>query len=195
MTLLEGRHALVTAAASGIGLAVAERFRQEGAQVSGVDVEDGAEYRHDLRDLDGIEPLVARIEAARGPLDVLCSVAGVYGPMWAVELEPGFVSTPMSIADGRNELESEWFRSVYIENRKLPLRRLQLFGFGLIDQARYRLSRAAVRAGVVGLSFTGCAADAFSDENAIPPSSISPCAKISRNFSLAVTTATFRPAR
>ena len=123
MTLLEGRHALVTAAASGIGLAVAERFRQEGAQVSGVDVEDGAEYRHDLRDLDGIEPLVARIEAARGPLDVLCSVAGVYGPMWAVELEPGFVSTPMSIADGRNELESGWFRSVYVENRKLPLRR------------------------------------------------------------------------
>ena len=38
-------------------------------------------------------------------------------------LAPGFVSTRMSIVDGRNELESEWFRSVYIENRKLPLRR------------------------------------------------------------------------
>jgi 3-oxoacyl-[acyl-carrier protein] reductase len=29
----------------------------------------------------------------------------------------------MSIVDGENELESEWFRTVYLENRKLPLRR------------------------------------------------------------------------
>ena len=38
-------------------------------------------------------------------------------------LAPGFVNTRMSIVDGRNELESEWFRTVYVENRKLPLRR------------------------------------------------------------------------
>src|SRR5262249_41451354 len=36
---------------------------------------------------------------------------------------PGFVSTRMSIVDGRNELESEWFRDVYIDRGKLPLRR------------------------------------------------------------------------
>jgi 3-oxoacyl-[acyl-carrier protein] reductase len=29
----------------------------------------------------------------------------------------------MSIVDGRNELESEWFETVYLEHRKLPLRR------------------------------------------------------------------------
>ncbi len=204
MSLLAGRHALVTGAANGIGRAVAERFRQEGARVSGVDVEEGSEYRYDLRDLDGIEPLVARIEEEGGPIEVLCSVAGVYEPMWAVDLElgsyrrvlavnldaplmlasrcgrrmaergygrilsvtsihaqhgeeqslsydvskagleggtrtlaielgprgvlvnalaPGFVETRMSIVDGENELESEWFRSVYLEHRKLPLRR------------------------------------------------------------------------
>jgi 3-oxoacyl-[acyl-carrier protein] reductase len=50
LTLLAGRHALVTGAANGIGKAVAERFRAEGARVSDVDVEEGAEYRFDLRD-------------------------------------------------------------------------------------------------------------------------------------------------
>jgi NAD(P)-dependent dehydrogenase (short-subunit alcohol dehydrogenase family) len=38
-------------------------------------------------------------------------------------LAPGFVATRMSIVGGHNELESEWFRTVYLEHRKLPLRR------------------------------------------------------------------------
>jgi NAD(P)-dependent dehydrogenase (short-subunit alcohol dehydrogenase family) len=36
---------------------------------------------------------------------------------------PGFVSTRMAVVDGVNELEGEWFRSIYVENGKLPLRR------------------------------------------------------------------------
>ena len=28
---------------------------------------------------------------------------------------PGFVATRMSVVDGRNELESKWFRDVYVE--------------------------------------------------------------------------------
>jgi NAD(P)-dependent dehydrogenase (short-subunit alcohol dehydrogenase family) len=36
---------------------------------------------------------------------------------------PGFVSTRMSIVDGRNELESKWFEDVYVTYGKLPLRR------------------------------------------------------------------------
>jgi 3-oxoacyl-[acyl-carrier protein] reductase len=147
---------------------------------------------------------VERVEEGGGPLDVLCSVAGIFDPAWAVDLSiesyrrvlavnldapillasrcgrgmaergygrilsvtsiharfgeeqslaydvsksgleggtrtlaielgprgvlvnalaPGFVSTRMSIVNGQNELESEWFRTVYVENRKLPLRR------------------------------------------------------------------------
>ena len=38
-------------------------------------------------------------------------------------IAPGFVATRMSIVDGRNELESEWFRDVYVKYGKLPLRR------------------------------------------------------------------------
>jgi NAD(P)-dependent dehydrogenase (short-subunit alcohol dehydrogenase family) len=36
---------------------------------------------------------------------------------------PGFVNTRMSVVDGRNELESDWFRNIYVENGKLPIRR------------------------------------------------------------------------
>ena len=36
---------------------------------------------------------------------------------------PGFVATRMSIVDGKNELESEWFTDVYVKYGKLPLRR------------------------------------------------------------------------
>ena len=203
MSLLEGRHALVTGAANGIGRAIAELFRAEGARVTGVDVEEGADVRFDLADTAAIDGLVERI----GPVDVLCSVAGINEPMWAVDLEldevrddleryrrilavnldapimlasrvgrgmaergygrilsitsihgqhgaeeclaydvskagleggtrtlaielgphgvlvnalaPGFVRTRMS----GDELESEWFQTVYVENRRLPLRR------------------------------------------------------------------------
>ena len=36
---------------------------------------------------------------------------------------PGFVSTRMAVVDGRNELESDWFRDVYVTYGKLPLHR------------------------------------------------------------------------
>lgn len=38
-------------------------------------------------------------------------------------IAPGFVNTPMSIVDGQNELEGQWFRDNYIANQHLPLRR------------------------------------------------------------------------
>jgi 3-oxoacyl-[acyl-carrier protein] reductase len=211
MKLLEGRVALVTGGANGIGRAIVERFAEEGATVAAVDREPlpelGAQvmpFRFDLSDTDALAGLVDQVESAIGPLDVLVNDAGIFEPMHAVELTldsyrrvlsvnldapvflaaragremaerrygrivnitsihgefgeetalsydiakaglnqatrtlaielgpsgvlvnavaPGFVSTRMSIVDGRNELESEWFRDVYIDRGKLPLRR------------------------------------------------------------------------
>lgn len=204
MTLLAGRHALVTGAANGIGKAVAERFRADGARVSGIDVEPGVEFQLDLAKTERLSALIDEIEAESGAFDVLVNVAGVYEPAPAVEmtldsyrrvlavnldapvvlaqrvgrgmiergygrivsitsvhgqfsealglsydiskagleaatrslavelgqhgilvnaLAPGFVRTRMSIVEGRDELESEWFRTIYVENEKLPLRR------------------------------------------------------------------------
>ena len=37
---------------------------------------------------------------------------------------PGFIDTPMSVLDdGTTEFETDWFRSVYVEHGRLPLRR------------------------------------------------------------------------
>ena len=211
MSLLERRVALVTGAANGIGRAIAERFAAEGARVAAVDVEplpalgDAVTgFQFDLARTEELATLVAQVEEALGPLDVLVNNAGIFEATPAVDLPleayrrvlaidldaavflatsagrgmsergygrivnvtsiharfgeerslaydvakagleaatrtlaielgrsgvlvnavaPGFVATRMSVVDGRNELESEWFSTVYVEHGKLPLRR------------------------------------------------------------------------
>ena len=210
MTLLAGRRALVTGAAQGIGRAIAERFLAEGAHVAVVDrepiagLEGASAVRFDLAETERLGRVLADVESAVGPLDVLVNNAGIFEPAAALELgldayrrvlavnldapiflaqaaargmaergygrivnvtsihgrfgeelalaydvskggltmatrtlaielsrrgvlvnavAPGFVSTRMSIVDGRNELESDWFRDVYVTYAKLPLRR------------------------------------------------------------------------
>jgi NAD(P)-dependent dehydrogenase (short-subunit alcohol dehydrogenase family) len=38
-------------------------------------------------------------------------------------IAPGFVSTRMSVVEGQDELESEWFRELYLKPGRLPLGR------------------------------------------------------------------------
>lgn len=38
-------------------------------------------------------------------------------------IAPGFVNTAMSIVDGQNELDSQWFKDNYVSGQHLPLRR------------------------------------------------------------------------
>ena len=211
MTLLEGRTALVTGAANGIGRAIAERVAAEGAQVVAVDVEPvpalGASVlglRWDLSETGSLDGLVVAAEAEVGPLDVLVNNAGIFEPALAIDLPldsynrvlavnlhapvflasrvargmiergygrivnitsihgrfgeesalsydiakggleqatrtlavelsrhgvlvnavaPGFVATRMSVVDGKDELESEWFTDVYVKYGKIPIRR------------------------------------------------------------------------
>jgi NAD(P)-dependent dehydrogenase (short-subunit alcohol dehydrogenase family) len=211
MSLLEGRTALVTGAANGIGRAIAERLAAEGAAVAAVDIEQmpdlggavhGIEW--DLSRTETLEDLVRAAEADIGPLDVLVNNAGIFEPELALDLTlaayrrvldvnlhapvflasraargmsergygrivnitsihgrfgeetalaydtakggleqatrtlaielsrygvlvnavaPGFVATRMSVVDGKNELDSEWFTDLYVTYGKLPLRR------------------------------------------------------------------------
>lgn len=36
---------------------------------------------------------------------------------------PGFVDTPMSVVDGKSELDTEWFKTLYVQQRRIPLAR------------------------------------------------------------------------
>jgi NAD(P)-dependent dehydrogenase (short-subunit alcohol dehydrogenase family) len=38
-------------------------------------------------------------------------------------IAPGFIDTPMSVVNGVNELQTEWFRQNYIDGQHLPLKR------------------------------------------------------------------------
>jgi NAD(P)-dependent dehydrogenase (short-subunit alcohol dehydrogenase family) len=38
-------------------------------------------------------------------------------------IAPGFVATPLSVVDGMNELESDWFQNIYVKAARLPIRR------------------------------------------------------------------------
>jgi meso-butanediol dehydrogenase / (S,S)-butanediol dehydrogenase / diacetyl reductase len=76
------RVALVTGAASGIGWAVAERLRDDGAAVVGFDLRDrgpdGVEMvAGDVTDRAAVDAAVAHAVAAQGQLDVVANVAGI----------------------------------------------------------------------------------------------------------------------
>jgi len=86
----EGRTALVTGAASGIGRATVERLLAEGATVVGTDVEDGGEapaegadrygfVAADVRDEQAMAAAVDAAVAAGGRLDGVVNAAGVAG--------------------------------------------------------------------------------------------------------------------
>ena len=79
MGRFDGKIALVTGAASGIGAATAELFRREGATVVGVDLTgDGTDVLlGDVTDPVSVEGFVAEAVARHGGIDVLANVAGI----------------------------------------------------------------------------------------------------------------------
>jgi NAD(P)-dependent dehydrogenase (short-subunit alcohol dehydrogenase family) len=102
MATLEGRVAIITGAASGIGLACAQRFAKEGATVVGVDrnacddwasveAHGGKTQFHQLDVTDGAaqNAVAAQTVEAFGRIDVMVTAAGVGdgGPVGMIEEE------------------------------------------------------------------------------------------------------------
>jgi NAD(P)-dependent dehydrogenase (short-subunit alcohol dehydrogenase family) len=73
----DGKRAVVSGAAHGIGRAVVERLAAEGAEVAGLDVEAGATFRVDVRDESAV---AAAFESFGTPLDIVVANAGIQLP-------------------------------------------------------------------------------------------------------------------
>jgi 3alpha(or 20beta)-hydroxysteroid dehydrogenase len=91
---LEGKVALITGAARGMGASHAERFVKEGAKVVMTDLNEAAGralasslgadamfIRHDVTSLADWISVVAAAERAFGPVNILVNNAGILGPM------------------------------------------------------------------------------------------------------------------
>lgn len=104
-TSLEGRVAVVTGAARGLGAGIADRLARAGARVVIADVIDGAATAaglpgsgHTFRSLDvtdgaAVDALMASVRADHGRLDILVNNAGVSQPIGTV------LDTPDEVID------------------------------------------------------------------------------------------------
>ncbi|WP_342244580.1 SDR family NAD(P)-dependent oxidoreductase [Pseudomonas sp. OTU5201] len=104
MEIKAGQVAVVTGAASGIGLALSEAFARRGVRVAMLDVEREALQRAaetlgleaetlplvcDVSDRDALEKARERVLERFGRVDILCNNAGVvvpFGPLWEIDV-------------------------------------------------------------------------------------------------------------
>ena len=141
MGLLDGKTAIVTGAARGIGKAIALKFAQEGANIAFTDlvIDENAEatakeiealgvkakaYASNAASFEDTAKVVEAIHADFGRIDILVNNAGITrdGLMmrmteqqWDMVIAPGFIMTAMTDALSE-EVKAEWCK-------KIPLRR------------------------------------------------------------------------
>lgn len=87
MNRFEGKVAVVTGAASGLGEATCERLADEGATVVGMDLRD-TKYELDVTDDAAVAAAMDDVAAEHGRIDALATFAGVAGGGPVHNLEP-----------------------------------------------------------------------------------------------------------
>jgi 3-oxoacyl-[acyl-carrier protein] reductase len=110
--ILKNRVALITGAATGIGLATAQRFAEEGARVALCDVDEarggaaaealGADARFDrvdVSDRQAVQAWVDAVHEAWGHLDILVNNAGIVRDAQLVKFRDGALVAQMAEAD------------------------------------------------------------------------------------------------
>jgi len=98
LTRIDGRVALITGGARGIGAETARVFREAGATVVTWDVVDGADQRVDVTDAGAVEAAVAATVAKLGGIDILVNNAGILRDGQLVKMKDGEVVDRMEEA-------------------------------------------------------------------------------------------------
>ena len=98
MGQLDGQVAVVTGAASGIGAAIADLFRSEGATLALFDLAEPSDevqsqadvstHRVDVTDAQSVRQAVEEVIAQHGRIDVLVSAAGILDEVPFLEMSP-----------------------------------------------------------------------------------------------------------
>lgn len=149
----EGKVAVVTGAASGIGAGLAEAFASEGCAVALADIDEegvdatktrlralGASAESvvcDVTDPGQVESMADTVESALGPVDIACDNAGVaiYGPL-----------VDMSLADWRFVMDVNFWGVVH---------GVRTFAPRLVARRSGHILNTASMAGLIGMAGLG----------------------------------------
>lgn len=170
---LENRTAIVTGGANGIGRAIAQRFVQEGAQVSiwDMDQESGlalveqlgsqnASYRMvDVTRPESVEAAVEQAWQRWGRIDILVNNAGIIRDAQLVKVQQGEVVSRMAVEDFDQVIQVN-LRGMFLSTRAVAPYMIRL-GYGRIINhssiiALYgnfgQTNYAASKAGILGMT-------------------------------------------
>jgi len=159
MTKLDGRVALITGAARGIGAETARVFREAGATVVTWDVAEGVDRRVDVTDAAAVDDAVAATVAEHGGIDILVNNAGILRDGLLVKVKDGEVVGRMEEAQF-DAVISVNLKGIFICGRAVApvmikkgwgriLNASSVVGlYGNFGQSNY----VATKAGVIGLT-------------------------------------------
>ena len=159
LTRIDGRVAVITGGARGIGAETARLFREAGAVVETWDVSDGADRRVDVTSTADVDAAVAATVATRGGIDILVNNAGILRDAQLVKVKDGEIVGRMEDAQFDAVIAAN-LRGVFVCGRAVApvmikkgwgriLNASSVVGlYGNFGQSNY----IATKAGVIGLT-------------------------------------------
>jgi NAD(P)-dependent dehydrogenase (short-subunit alcohol dehydrogenase family) len=165
VTILEGKHAVVTGAGSGIGLAIAKRFAAVGARVSLVDLDlkrtqeaaheisttgarDATAFACDVADSKSVHSVFGEVIQQRGAVDILVNSAGIAHVGSLLTTSPEDVDRLYAVNVRGTYLTMRAVLSSMVERRCGVVLNMASIAAttGLPDRFAYSMTKGAVRA-------------------------------------------------